>query len=299
MIACMGLKEDITRLKELYTNFNNTRTDISKLKEIISVYNDITFDHLEEYDLLKSDDVYNEVSKNVESWRKKVTNYEVKLLLKDRELKMCLQLWRFWGFSNNVYDVSYYSKEDYYSKLITIYDRLKPNEDDISRMAEEVLSVYDIRLHPSNEYYVSHDCNGLMLLNGICKYYHEYIEFIRDVIVNQQYDVSIKSPGSSVLPKELNTHEAKELFSQIPNCVPYEGAYKWNGSMALFGYFVEKTSETLNIRHDNNRIPWGIYKTAFNLTDKNINTAKDEVNKRNNAHKPEPEGFDKIKIVCK
>ncbi|MDM8253881.1 hypothetical protein [Phocaeicola barnesiae] len=98
------------------------------------------------------------------------------------------------------------------------------------------------------------------------------------------------------LPDELDTDEAKKLFSCIQWCKKDGNLYKWTGSLALFGYFVDKTSDYLGIRPSNNRIPWKKYRIAFQMKD--TDTAEQAVNDYKNKQKNEPEGFLEIKRLC-
>lgn len=99
------------------------------------------------------------------------------------------------------------------------------------------------------------------------------------------------------LPDELDTDEAKKLFSCIQWCKKDGNLYKWTGSLALFGYFVDKTSDYLGIRPSNNRIPWKKYRKAFQMKD--TDTAEQAVNDYKNKQKNEPEGFLEIKRLCR
>ena len=109
-------------------------------------------------------------------------------------------------------------------------------------------------------------------------------------------------PKKQNLPKELDTDEAQALFQNLINwgyCV-YEGnLYKWESTPSLFGYFVDVASNFLNIRPSNNRLPWKIFKIAFQCSDKDISTAKQAVNAYKNKGLSEPEGFLNIKKACK
>lgn len=98
------------------------------------------------------------------------------------------------------------------------------------------------------------------------------------------------------LPDELDTDEAKKLFSCIQWCKKDGNLYKWTGSLALFGYFVDKTSDYLGIRPSNNRIPWKKYRKAFQM--KKTDTAEQAVNGYKNKQENEPEGFLEIKRLC-
>ncbi len=68
------------------------------------------------------------------------------------------------------------------------------------------------------------------------------------------------------MPKELDTKEARDLFEKTAKfgyCTKDGSLYRWIGTLALLGYFVDKASEYLKIRSSNNRIPWKIFKEAF------------------------------------
>lgn len=104
---------------------------------------------------------------------------------------------------------------------------------------------------------------------------------------------------SLALPIQLDTEEAKSLFGKIKYCVKDGDLYKWNGSPSLFGYFVDKTSDILNVRQSNNRLPWKIYKEAFQCSEKDISTARQAVNGYKNKMLSEPDGFLDIKNACR
>ena len=101
------------------------------------------------------------------------------------------------------------------------------------------------------------------------------------------------------LPEELNTEETKELFGKIKWCVKDGNLYRWTGTAALFGYFVDRTSDKLDVRPSNDRLPWKLFKKTFQLSDKDIETAKQAVNDYKNKSLSKPEGHLDIEIACK
>lgn len=155
---------------------------------------------------------------------------------------------------------------------------------------------------------------GMSLVNGKIIFDDDYF-FYRDIEKERLKDAhdfmweyffskknntaDASSNTNATLNKILNSSEAERLFQRIPNIEKCGDFYKWIGTKALFGYFVDKTSEYLNLRPSNNRIPWSIYKEAFNLSDKDISTAKQFINDYRNKNCNEPEGFEAIKLVCK
>lgn len=103
------------------------------------------------------------------------------------------------------------------------------------------------------------------------------------------------------LPKALESDDAKRLFQEIVKlgyCAVDGNIYQWTGKFALFGYFVDKVSDYLSVRQSNDRIPWKIFKEAFQCSDANISTAKQAVNDYKNKGLSEPEGFLDIKRLC-
>jgi hypothetical protein len=104
------------------------------------------------------------------------------------------------------------------------------------------------------------------------------------------------------LPSELDTPEAKKIFDglvKLNYCKSVGMVYQWTGTNALFGYMVLKTSDKLNIRSDNDRLPWKIYQIAFGMSDRQIKTAKNHISDLNNRKANEPTGYNEIIRLCK
>ena len=104
------------------------------------------------------------------------------------------------------------------------------------------------------------------------------------------------------MPKELDTKEARDLFEKTAKfgyCTKDGSLYRWIGTLALLGYFVDKASEYLKIRSSNNRIPWKIFKEAFQCEETDIATAKSAVNDYKNKTFNYPIGYDDIEMICK
>ena len=104
------------------------------------------------------------------------------------------------------------------------------------------------------------------------------------------------------IPDALNTDKAKSIFKELEKIglIKIENdTLKWLGTNSLFGYFVDRASDKLNIRPSNDRNPWEIFKKAFNLDNRSISTAKQAVNGYRNKGLSEPEGFLDIKKVIK
>lgn len=104
------------------------------------------------------------------------------------------------------------------------------------------------------------------------------------------------------LPKEFDTEEGHEILKKLEEAkliARDETVYKWLGSSSLFGYFVLQASDKLELRHDNTRLPWKLYKKLFNVSDSMIKTAKNVISALKKEHICEPEGWDTVKKICK
>lgn len=120
-------------------------------------------------------------------------------------------------------------------------------------------------------------------------------------LLNQEKPHSSTNKKQTI-PKELDTKEAKDLFEKTAKfgyCTKDGSLYRWIGTLALLGYFVDKTSKYLKIRSSNNRIPWKIFKEAFQCEETDIATAKSAVNDYKNKTFNYPIGYDDIEKICK
>lgn len=118
-------------------------------------------------------------------------------------------------------------------------------------------------------------------------------------LIQIRQDIEELKKNVFTIPEELDTEEARQLFNQIKWCAQEGGSYRWNGTCALFGAFVDLTSDKLNIRPSNGRIPWKIYRKAFQCSEGYIKTAQQAVNDYKNNGESEPEGYQEIKSACK
>ncbi|WP_028902321.1 hypothetical protein [Prevotella sp. P6B4] len=103
-------------------------------------------------------------------------------------------------------------------------------------------------------------------------------------------------------PEVLNNDKAKELFKRAisKGLISTDGdKYKWNDTASLYGYFVDKTSDFLNIRPSNNRVPWIKYKEIISNHSELLATAKQAVNDYKNKELNPPEGDDKVNDICR
>ena len=123
-----------------------------------------------------------------------------------------------------------------------------------------------------------------------------------DMLGMQKDNLLVEKKEKESLPNKLRTKEAKDLFKKIIElgyCVKDGGLYKWTGTDALYGYFVDVASDFLNVRPSNNHKPWKIFSTAFQCCKRVENNAMQAVNGYKNKGLSEPEGFLDIKKACK
>ena len=123
---------------------------------------------------------------------------------------------------------------------------------------------------------------------------------LRDKFISQQPQ-SI-NPEPQQIPQVFTTDKAKCLFESaiVKGLVSLEGEkYRWNDTASLYGYFVDKTSNYLDIRPSNNRIPWKKYEVIVTNHTDLLATAKQAVNDYKNKELPPPEGDDKVNDICK
>lgn len=153
---------------------------------------------------------------------------------------------------------------------------------------------------------VGFDMGFSQYLNGLKQHLINYDMFCIDTIKQrknieiEKIKRDIEELKQTVYPtnEKLNTNRAKEIFSKIKYCNQDGDLYRWTGTTALFGYMVDIVSDKLRIRPSNNRIPWKYFKPLFQMTDKDIETARQAVNDYSQKELPKPEGFEEIIKAC-
>lgn len=76
--------------------------------------------------------------------------------------------------------------------------------------------------------------------------------------------------------------------------------FKWMKSAALFGYFVDKVSDFLNLKPDNGRIPWKLFQGLFvNINDNNILAARKAINGYSKQYGNPPEEAEEVDAILK
>ena len=77
--------------------------------------------------------------------------------------------------------------------------------------------------------------------------------------------------------------EVKEVFERMEKaglCTKVGDMYHWDKSISLWGCMVDNVSDACKLRPSNDKIPWGLFASAFdNIGDSDIKTAKSVVSK--------------------
>lgn len=66
--------------------------------------------------------------------------------------------------------------------------------------------------------------------------------------------------------------------------------YKWIATNSLYGYFVDKLSDKIELKTSNNRIQWNIFKGIVTNHGNIVDTARQAVNDYKNKGLTPPEG---------
>lgn len=117
----------------------------------------------------------------------------------------------------------------------------------------------------------------------------------------QQHSQDIAPEPQQAL-QDFAIDEAKRVLSKAlyKGLISVDGnRYKWEKRPSLYGYFVDKTSDHLNIRHSNNRIPWKKYEAIITNHNELLATAKQAVNDYKNKGLNPPEGDDIVNDILK
>lgn len=97
---------------------------------------------------------------------------------------------------------------------------------------------------------------------------------------------------------ELETDEAKAILQKAVDvglCSCNEGIWEWGETSALFGYFVLKVGEKLDIRWSNNKIKWQPFTLFFfNMDKAERKAAKEWANSYKMGNVTEPENYELV-----
>ncbi len=123
---------------------------------------------------------------------------------------------------------------------------------------------------------------------------------LRDNYIQQHPQDIAPEPQQAL--QDFATDEAKCVLSKAldKGLISVDrNRYKWGKTASLYGYFVDKTSYYLNIRHSNNRLPWQKYEAIITNHNELLATAKQAVNEYKNKGLNPPEGDDIVNDILK
>lgn len=99
-----------------------------------------------------------------------------------------------------------------------------------------------------------------------------------------------EAPTPTSMPELLAMEKGRKLLERLEAngyCQKDGDGYKWAKSGALYGFMVDKASEMLFLRKENEKIPWRVFEDIFNVDDKIKNSARTSVhNYRNGSSIP-------------
>ena len=128
-----------------------------------------------------------------------------------------------------------------------------------------------------------HDGEGVTLMGGNAR--SKNIETVKCKTLDDCLTDEIKNAEYGI---EIFKWTIENLLMEItPNGII------WKGTHELYGFFVDKVSEILDIRGSNDRIPWRKFRFVLNH-EKMLATAKQKVQDYKNNGENKPEGFREI-----
>lgn len=124
-----------------------------------------------------------------------------------------------------------------------------------------------------------------------CEYYLNTITGeVRNSKTQEVLQATKKPTG---LPKELCTKNAQKAFAKAieKGLMEHDGiGYKWIATNSLYGYFIDKLSDKLELKTSNDRIQWKLFEEIVTNHGSIVGTARQAVNDyKNNGMNP-PEG---------
>ncbi len=139
------------------------------------------------------------------------------------------------------------------------------------------------------------DITGLALYCGSRELAEHYISKAQPQLQTER--AQPQPDQRPAMPKELDSDEARGLFDKTPYCRRDGNLYRWTGTVALFGYFVESANTRLDLRPSSDRTQWEPFKVAFQMQSKDIRTARQAVNDYKNKGLNRPDGWTEIDLI--
>lgn len=109
-------------------------------------------------------------------------------------------------------------------------------------------------------------------------------------------------PQFQIPPKELCTDKAVKIFEYAikEGLMERNGnRYKWTKTNSLYGYFVDKVSDKLDLKSSANRIQWKLFERIVTNHKELLSTAKQAVNDYSNKNLPPPENDNIVNSILK
>ena len=132
-----------------------------------------------------------------------------------------------------------------------------------------------------------------------------FLEFLSQTETGKKVQAELQ--GITIQDAEiLAIPEVKDLFEQMGKagyCTKEGDLYRWNKSIALWGYMVDEVSDCLKLRPSNDTIPWEKFAPAFtNIAQPQIKTAREAVSKYSDRKgklsiSNKPEGWEGLERV--
>lgn len=172
-------------------------------------------------------------------------------------------------------------KEQQYQRLNYVYTKYKD-----FYLEYKVITCHRLRENPFSD--------RLDLLGEMVELYeHELQPFMEIFAQPQQEQYQSKSANNCILPDKL-IDEAVDagLLERTEN------GLKWAKTAALYGYFVDKVSDKLNLKSSSGRTPWKSF-TFIENHNTLLSTAKQAVNDYKNKGLNPPEGDDIVDRLLK
>lgn len=172
-------------------------------------------------------------------------------------------------------------KEQQYQRLNYVYTKYKG-----FYLEYKVITCHRLRENPFSD--------RLDLLGEMVKLYeHELQPFMEIFAQPQQEQYQSKSANNCILPDKL-IDEAVDagLLERTEN------GLKWAKTAALYGYFVDKVSDKLNLKSSSGRTPWKSF-TFIENHNTLLSAAKQAVNDYKNKGLNPPEGDDIVDRLLK
>lgn len=112
-------------------------------------------------------------------------------------------------------------------------------------------------------------------------------------VMNSKTQEVLQAHKDITLPDELCTDKAQKAFAKAieKGLMEHDGnGYKWIATNSLYGYFVDKLSDKIELKTSNNRIQWNLFKGIVTNHGSIVDTARQAVNDYKNKGLNPPEG---------